>query len=97
MPSSTTSIQASPTMPDCLLGLQRVYIWQSYSLCLNLTAHTPSYSVFKLLYVLNIIALLFVAHKASVIDFGKNALGILNGIRLSSNSESILFVLCGLL
>ena len=50
-------------------------------------------SMFELLYVFNTTALFFVAHKASIIDFGNRDLQILNAIRLPLAPKSILYVI----
>ena len=87
--------QAFPTMLGHSQALQIIYIWQPYHYALaSLYTHTTYCSLLQLLYVFSTVTLFLVAQNASIVDFGNN---ILNGSRLPSASESILYVMHALL
>ena len=66
--------QASHKMLDCLLALQRIYIWQSFLFALILLYTDLIAQYFTDYIIFNTIELFSVTCRASIIDFGNNVL-----------------------
>ena len=87
-----SSISSIPKSAEPSHGTAKNLHVTSLSLFLNQTEHIPNCSMFELLYVFRVTELSFVVCIYSMVVLGNRHLNILNGMKLASSLESILYV-----
>ena len=90
---SNTSMSSLPNSAGPSPGTTKDLHFTTLSLFLNLTVHTPNWSMFELLYIFNTMGFFFVLHNSSIVDLGKRILKIYTGIKLPLAPVSTLYTM----